>query len=48
MPGSSWVVAWYTCDACSHYWSARLRNGRPVPDEPPVIPGASAVRAHAR
>lgn len=31
---SSLVIAWFTCPACGHDWSARLRNGTPdVPRE---------------
>jgi hypothetical protein len=32
LPGSTWVVAWYVCRVCSHFWSARIRNGQPVVD----------------
>lgn len=28
-PGSTWVIAWYSCLRCGHEWSARTRNGRP-------------------
>lgn len=33
LEGSTWVVAWYSCTQCGHYWSARLRDGRPAAGE---------------
>jgi hypothetical protein len=32
LDGSTWVIAWYSCDDCGHFWSARLRGGIPVPE----------------
>jgi hypothetical protein len=32
LDGSTAVIAWYSCEHCGHFWSARLRNGQPVPD----------------
>ena len=32
LEGSTPVVAWYSCARCGHFWSARLRDGRPVPE----------------
>jgi len=38
LPESTLTIAWYVCP-CSHFWSARIRDGRPVasttPDTPP-------------
>jgi hypothetical protein len=33
LPGSTLTVAWYECGVCSHYWSVRIRNGRPVAEQ---------------
>jgi hypothetical protein len=30
LSGSTWNLAWYTCYDCGHFWSARLRDGRPA------------------
>ena len=27
MPGSTWAIAWYSCDKCGTFWYARLRVG---------------------
>lgn len=42
MSGSTMTIAWYAC-ACGHFWSARVRDGRPVaaapaPALPPSVP----------
>lgn len=42
MAGSTLTIAWYACD-CGHFWSARVRDGRPVmgvpvPQPPPILP----------
>jgi hypothetical protein len=29
LPDSTLTVAWYSCP-CGHFWSARVRDGRPV------------------
>jgi hypothetical protein len=29
LSGSTLTIAWYAC-ACGHFWSARVRDGRPV------------------
>ena len=29
LAGSTLTIAWYACD-CGHFWSARVRDGRPV------------------
>jgi hypothetical protein len=29
LPESTLTIAWYEC-ACGHFWSARVRDGRPV------------------
>jgi len=29
LPGSTLTIAWYACP-CGHFWSARVRDGRPV------------------
>ncbi len=29
LAGSTMTIAWYTC-TCGHFWSARVRDGRPV------------------
>jgi hypothetical protein len=34
LPGSTVVLAWYVCEGCGHFWSARVRNGRPVQEIP--------------
>jgi len=39
LSGSTFVIAWYRCNRCGHFWSARIRNGEPVLDEvasPPI------------
>ena len=33
MSGSTWAIAWYSCDKCGTFWYARLRVG----------PGSDAV-----
>jgi hypothetical protein len=41
LPDSTLTVAWYTCP-CGHFWSARVRDRRPVVaalDAPLRIPG---------
>ena len=30
LAGSTLTIAWYAC-GCGHFWSARVRDGRPVP-----------------
>jgi len=40
---SSGVIAWFTCPACGHDWSVRLRNGRPQPGEDAASAEALAV-----
>jgi hypothetical protein len=35
MPGSTWAIAWYSCDECGTFWYARLRVG----------PGSDAIPA---
>ncbi len=39
LEGSTPVIAWYSCRECGHFWSARLRDGRPGPeiDEEPLL-----------
>lgn len=40
LPGSTLTIAWYACE-CGHFWSARVRDGRPVvgaPALPPPLP----------
>lgn len=27
MPGSTWAIAWYSCERCGTFWYARLRVG---------------------
>jgi hypothetical protein len=34
LPGSSLILAWYICPQCDHFWSARIRDGRPVAEIP--------------
>ena len=34
MAGSTLTIAWYACD-CGHFWSARVRDGRPVSSPSP-------------
>ena len=29
LTGSTFTIAWYACP-CGHFWSARVRDGRPV------------------
>lgn len=41
-PDSSGIIAWFTCPACGHDWSARLRNGRPQPVVQPLSDAALA------
>jgi uncharacterized Zn finger protein len=36
LDGSTYVVAWYRCGACGHFWSAQIRNGQPQPDSETV------------
>ena len=40
MPESTLTIAWYEC-SCGHFWSARVRDGRPVASvaaaDPPVL-----------
>ncbi|BCS34795.1 hypothetical protein TBR22_A40210 [Luteitalea sp. TBR-22] len=33
LAGSTLTIAWYACD-CGHFWSARVRDGRPVSSPP--------------
>jgi hypothetical protein len=33
LTGSTLVIAWYAC-VCGHFWSARVRDGRPVVNAP--------------
>ena len=42
LAGSTLTVAWYAC-TCGHFWSARVRDGRPVCVSVP--PGLSAPPA---
>ena len=35
MPGSTWAIAWYSCDKCGTFWYARLRVG-PGSDSMPM------------
>lgn len=38
LDGSTWIVAWYACGGCDEFWSARLRDGRPVINtETPIL-----------
>jgi hypothetical protein len=30
MDGSTTILAWYSCRRCGEFWSARIRDGRPV------------------
>ena len=30
MRGSSWVLAWYLCPSCDHFWSAPIKDGKPI------------------
>ena len=30
MLGSTLIVAWYRCELCGYFWSARVRDGRPI------------------
>ena len=30
MRGSTWVLAWYLCDGCDHFWVAPIKDGKPV------------------
>ena len=34
LSGSSLILAWYVCPQCDHFWSARIRDGRPVAEIP--------------
>ena len=36
MAGSTLTIAWYACE-CGHFWSARVRDGRPVTSPPPSV-----------
>jgi hypothetical protein len=47
MAGSTWAIAWYSCEACGTFWYTRLRVG-PEADRPavPMIAGPSQVRSH--
>lgn len=40
LPGSTLTIAWYAC-TCGHFWSARIRDGRPV-EEPAALPALPA------
>jgi len=35
LSGSTLTIAWYAC-SCGHFWSARVRDGRPVTAAPAV------------
>jgi transcription elongation factor Elf1 len=41
--GSTLTIAWYTC-TCGHFWSARVRDGRPVGGVIPQLPEPPAIR----
>lgn len=41
MAGSTLTIAWYAC-RCGNFWSARVRDGRPVASAPPLALPASA------
>ena len=41
LSGSSMILAWYLCSVCGHFWSARLRDGRPVVEIPIDTSGLS-------
>lgn len=30
MLGSTLIVAWYRCELCGYFWSARVRDGQPI------------------
>ena len=30
LEGSTLLVTWYRCQMCGHFWSAHVRDGRPV------------------
>lgn len=37
LAGSTLTIAWYAC-TCGHFWSARVRDGRPVGGAPVQLP----------
>ncbi|WP_291988031.1 hypothetical protein [Luteitalea sp.] len=44
MTGSTLTIAWYAC-GCGHFWSARVRDGRPVQGAPPTpLPSMTPMR----
>jgi hypothetical protein len=43
LSGSTFVIAWYRCNMCGHFWSAHIRNGEPVTDE-----GATTLQSGRR
>jgi len=47
MSGSTWAIAWYSCNRCGTFWYARLRVG-PDAERPAVPMLASARPAPAR
>ena len=30
MRGSTWVLGWYRCPSCGHFWSAPIKDGKPI------------------
>ena len=47
MAGSTWAIAWYSCDGCGTFWYARLRVG-PDAGQPAVPMLASRKQLTAR
>jgi len=43
LSGSTFIIAWYRCNRCGHFWSARIKNGEPV-SEDEAMPAVAAGR----
>jgi hypothetical protein len=45
LAGSTWFLTWYLCRQCDHFWSARIRDGRPVIEHDAAADDAAGAAA---